>query len=371
MKLPVPEPLVGLCSLYTPHSGRHKGSFQACFNPGYRSKWGTFYNELNTPYSSDWVLLLKLVLDHMYFANTPAHYLITDPSHLPQESLRFFATNANWMDALLDGALSVANHLEQDDDSIRTAIKTAINKYLDTILIDPILGFKLQIPTYGFFLRSGIVTRSPGLVVKAPRTDPDPRAPILQQENLTKDDMLVLFDWIPSDPDFATLSFIQPPHQQYFAVSPNVDADNFKIEYTKVYTTIVQPYGPARKDPLGDIEWKRNEAADPVFDWDSRMFVFPNYADNVPNYLKNNMPKGDVCSTFPCAALMGIQLNDLIYQMEIFIKDQTSPTPIKILEDRQEQPARTLKMLSRRPTQNWPKNRNKETRTKKAVTNHV
>lgn len=179
----------------------------------------------------------------MYFANIPAHYLITDPSHLPQESLRFFATNANWMDALLDGALSVANYLEQDDDSIRTAIKTAINKYLDTI--DPILGFKPQIPTYGFFFRSGIVTQSPDLVVKAPRTDPDPRAPILRQENLTKDVMLVLFDRIPSDPDFTTLSFIQPPHQQCFAVSPKVDADNFKIEYTKVYTTVVQPYGPA------------------------------------------------------------------------------------------------------------------------------
>lgn len=78
------------------------------------------------------------------------------------------------------------------------------------------------------------------------------------------------------------------------------------------------------------------------------MLVSPNYADNVFNYLKNSMPKGDVCDTFPCAALMGIQLNDLIYQMEIFIKDQTSPTPIKTLEDRQEQPERTLKMLSRR-----------------------
>ena len=38
----------------------------------------------------------------------PFHYLIPNPALLPPESLRFFHLDDNWVDALVDGALSIA-----------------------------------------------------------------------------------------------------------------------------------------------------------------------------------------------------------------------------------------------------------------------
>lgn len=110
-----------------------------------------FYNEHNRPFSTDWALMLKWILDRMYFVGLPAHYLITDPAHLPAESLRFFSIDANWVDAFVDGSLSICCHLEPQDDDIRTAIKGTIEEFRKTP--DPVLGYAPQIPTYGFLLR--------------------------------------------------------------------------------------------------------------------------------------------------------------------------------------------------------------------------
>ena len=57
------------------------------------------YDELNSASSADWMIVLKWVLDKMYLYSIPAQYLITDPSHLPPESLRFFHVDRNWTDA--------------------------------------------------------------------------------------------------------------------------------------------------------------------------------------------------------------------------------------------------------------------------------
>jgi hypothetical protein len=110
-----------------------------------------YYNEHNRPYSTDWALMLKWILDRKYFVGIPAHYLITDPAHLPSESLRFFYVDKNWVEALVDGALSICCHLEQDDDQIRTAIKTTLDDYIR--MQDPDIGYAPQIPTFGFLMR--------------------------------------------------------------------------------------------------------------------------------------------------------------------------------------------------------------------------
>lgn len=81
------------------------------------------YNEHNTPYSTDWMIVLLWVLDRYHLVDVPAHYLITDPSHLPQEGLRFFTIDHNWVMAMIDGGLSLANHLDQTDDRVRNASK--------------------------------------------------------------------------------------------------------------------------------------------------------------------------------------------------------------------------------------------------------
>ena len=47
------------------------------------------YNEHNTPLNMDWAVVLRWLLDHLFLVNVPSHYLITDSSRLPGESIRF------------------------------------------------------------------------------------------------------------------------------------------------------------------------------------------------------------------------------------------------------------------------------------------
>lgn len=290
------------------------------------------YNELNQPNSSDWAIVLKWVLDKLFFIDIPAHYLITDPSNLPVESLRFFAIDKNWTDAFLDGALSIANHLEQTDDTVREAIKAQIQTYLNTT--DPVLGYKPPIPTYGFFLRSQIVTQFPDLIVTAPREEGNIEPPILRQINLSTDVMLVLFDRMPSGPDFTTLTFTQPPHQQCFSASVNVNPNSFETSYRKIYTTTNQPSGKDRKEPLGQYTWIKGAPPTTdhsvVFDWETRLLIFPNFAQDVLDYLNKYSPTGAFSDDTATSALMGIQLNDPMYQLEIDLPTSLS-TDLKVV----------------------------------------
>jgi hypothetical protein len=39
-----------------------------------------YYNKHNQPFSTDWAIMLKWILDKMSFTGIPAHYLIMDPT---------------------------------------------------------------------------------------------------------------------------------------------------------------------------------------------------------------------------------------------------------------------------------------------------
>lgn len=123
------------------------------------------YNEFNLygENNTDWSAILKWITDKLYLGDIPAHILFPDPSFIPEESIRFFYIDDAWMDCLIDGALSVGNHLEKDDDRIKTAVKQWYNMYLKTTIKDTKL--KPQIPCYGFILRSQIVKVMPDLKI--------------------------------------------------------------------------------------------------------------------------------------------------------------------------------------------------------------
>jgi hypothetical protein len=181
------------------------------------------YNEINIPNNTDWSLILTWIVNKLYLYNISAHYLITDPSHLPKESIRFFYIDPTWLDSLIDGALSVGNHLERDDDVVRQAMKYNLNKYFATPIDKDHHPFTPQIPTYGFLLRSAVVQAFPNLQVHAPwpgstPANSDPRAETLRLEPLDKDLLMCLFDRLPGSPNFASgITISQPPHQQRFA----------------------------------------------------------------------------------------------------------------------------------------------------------
>ncbi|KAF2217280.1 hypothetical protein CERZMDRAFT_32491 [Cercospora zeae-maydis SCOH1-5] len=290
------------------------------------------YNELNAPYSTDWMVVLTWVMDKLYLHDIPAQYLIIDPSYLPPESLRFFFIDPNWLDAYLDGALSVANHMEygDGDDPIRRSIKMAINAYLKSTI--PKLEYSPQVPSFGFLLRSEVVSRFPDLRVEVPLAAQTAKtgAPILMQRNIDKGTMFCLFENVPSTDGFDRLIFTQPPHQQSFIVGTELDEHELVIDYKRIYTRgSSTAEGVDRSEPLcPKVKWLKSDVSErPVFDWATRMLLFPAWSMDLLKKLEDFMPK-DLSTTPPTpyfgekyatSAIVGTQLNSPVNELAIVL----------------------------------------------------
>ncbi|KAI1817182.1 hypothetical protein GGS20DRAFT_582688 [Poronia punctata] len=305
-----------------------------------RGRKGTaFYDGHNTPLSGDWAIVLDWVLDRMYLIDMPAHVLIPDASFLPEESLRFFHIDANWRDAFLDGALSVANYAGSD--IVRSHIKLQIVEFLKTDR--QYLDYPAQIPTYGFLLRSKLVKLFPDLKVTADRPKDDPRAPILRLENIDEEVMLCLFDRVPSQGGFDLLTFTQPPHQQCFSAAASLGLDHFETVYKRIHEDGSE-VDENRSEPLGNKTWKPGDA-NPVFIWgdepEIRTLLFPAWAEDVFREVKSGMKKlgYKFDDEVPSAALSAYQLNSSIYHMPISLPSGSgfsaemddSPQTLKLL----------------------------------------
>ncbi len=106
----------------------------------------------------------------------PLHYLVPHQSLLPAESLRFFHLDDNWVNALVDGALSVAvRNLTNGSVASRAELQAALSKivYQHRLRLqgknpewNPTERY-MDIPKSGFLLRSRIVSGWPGIEVTA------------------------------------------------------------------------------------------------------------------------------------------------------------------------------------------------------------
>ncbi|KAG8412681.1 hypothetical protein J3458_013122 [Metarhizium acridum] len=192
---------------------------------------GSIYDETNTPVSTDWMIVLAFVLDRMFLSGVPAHYLISDPTHLPIETLRFFYIDPGWVDAMVDGALSLANHSGEDRD--RVAIKAAINAYL-THNPEHQPEYTPQIPRYGFYLRSDLVSMFPDLRVEIKSVSTIGQAPLLRHEIVTDGVMMGLVGSLTSTCGSNTLYLSHQTKDEKDALEPGIvlkptDANNWFI----------------------------------------------------------------------------------------------------------------------------------------------
>ncbi|KAI1426134.1 hypothetical protein F5Y12DRAFT_310069 [Xylaria sp. FL1777] len=315
-----------------------------------QSTTGGIYDETNDPLSTDWMIVLSWLLDRMFLAGVPAHCLIPDPTYLEPESLRFFRIDSNWVDALIDGALSLGNHYGDDED--RRAIKEAFNDYLNHTPDGQ--DQPVQIPSYGFYLRSDLVTMFPDLRVevladnaaltaagKAALTG----APLLRHEIVTDGVMMAFMDRLPGSDQFSSLVFTQPAHQQRFAVARGLDTTQVKVDIRRQYTVdqSIRETDSKRHDALTQIIYKPGDANN-IFSWDAqsgsglndlRVIWPPRFAavqlkelqDNMGSY--NNTPYFD--DSTPTSALFAMQLNDPIYNLTIDLNSHTKSGTIATL----------------------------------------
>jgi hypothetical protein len=296
---------------------------------------GTIYDETNTPVSTDWMAVMAWVLDRMFLVGVPAHYLILDPTHLEPESLKFFYIDPNWIDALVDGALSLGNHMGVDKD--RVAIKTALNDY---IRHKPHFQMHTpQIPAYGFLLRSDLVTMFPDLKVNTlpePKVQPPTRAPLLRHEIIADGVMLAFLDQPPASDTWNGLVFTQPPHQERFAVSSTLEVDSALLDIRRQYT-VDRKLDPDRYQILETLPVKPQDV-DNFFVWgstasltDLHILRLPRFAKQQLEILKKKMPAKYFNDDTATSALLAMQLNDPIYSLTIGLTTASSQAALRSL----------------------------------------
>lgn len=155
--------------------------------------------------ATNWLGQLSLLRD------VPINYLVPDEKMLPAESIRFFYLDPNWVESLLDGAISVGlNSYIPQEKTIQNSLHQAAKPVLENKIYDSaatirpgLLGIS-QIPELsirtvitGFILRSFLVNNIPGLeiipYVKSKKGAPE-KTKILKMEKFGSDsDTLICF----------------------------------------------------------------------------------------------------------------------------------------------------------------------------------
>jgi hypothetical protein len=161
----------------------------------------------------DWLTQLTLLY------GVPFEYLVADPRLLPPESLRFFYLDRNWLDRLVDGALSVAT-LSTAEAIFNEAFFTAVYAVIEESQQALRAAMRGETPsatvgtggTYsGLLMRSVVVSGWPGLEVAA--TKGGQPVALLRMDRLSDSVLLILFEDVPD-----TVNIIEPGEGLHFGV---------------------------------------------------------------------------------------------------------------------------------------------------------
>ncbi|KAM7207810.1 hypothetical protein V8F20_001852 [Naviculisporaceae sp. PSN 640] len=299
----------------------------------------------------DWVTIHNWLADKLYLADIPPQYLIPEASFVPPKAIRFFYIDDFWLDCLIDGALSVANHLDRDDDILRRDVKERFNDYLQTPV--PGTGIKPQIPSYGFILRSKIIKTMPDLRITVKWAVPDPkdkaRHPVCRYTRFDETTLFCLLDRQPEELDYIELS--QPAHQQRFSLGfalfgPRPSDDDktttlpgrLKFKLRKLYTGTenvpikgewqmeADKRQPAMaKDPKDAGKLDQTQA---WYNWDTRCIQLRKMMADMTLLLQRpkgeriepdqtKVPDGEYDDTVANSCALGIELNDPSYYFTI------------------------------------------------------
>jgi hypothetical protein len=116
--------------------------------------------------------------------NLPFNYLVPDPLMLPEESIRFFWVDNQWLECLSLGALGLG---ESGTSNEADKQRYLVNK-------ENAFGKTFQGVVTGFFLRSTVVSEFPALNVKGLGQNPEQQLNVLRKDNLSDTVLMYLFD---------------------------------------------------------------------------------------------------------------------------------------------------------------------------------
>lgn len=146
---------------------------------------------------ADWLAQKSLLY------GVPFNNLVAASNLLPDESMRFFYLDQNWVEALLEGALSIGMQTSRDvlfaeysKDILYDSVEIAGQAYRASLTGTTATTPTEDLPTSGFLMRSALVAGWPGLSVKGLDANGD-LLQILRMELLSSNVLLVLFYGIP------------------------------------------------------------------------------------------------------------------------------------------------------------------------------
>lgn len=180
----------------------------------------------------DWLKGLYLLV------GMPFNNLVPDERLLPRESIRFFYVDRNWLEAMLDGALSIGIQSSRDNE---------LQQVLRDLVRNPPGGEAsascqtVVCPRAGLLLRSAVVSGWPGLEVRA-YGGSDGQKPlelevaILRMDRLSSDVLLCLFEKVP-----AWIEFNEPKQGLHFGVE--VQDGEQKISLRQASAPVGKPTG--------------------------------------------------------------------------------------------------------------------------------
>ncbi|MCG8476296.1 MAG: hypothetical protein MI784_12585 [Cytophagales bacterium] len=158
-------------------------------------------NELKSELQSitNWLANLQLL------AGVPFDHLVPAEQMLPVESIRFFYVDQNWLNSLMDGAISVGVQCSKEskmngvmsgiiNESLAATVKSMRNKLLGKSLGMTEPDSEKEAIT-GILIRSELVSGWPGLVVKARSGNTTLKT--LRMDRLSKNVLLCLFLDVP------------------------------------------------------------------------------------------------------------------------------------------------------------------------------
>lgn len=164
----------------------------------------------------DWLAKLTLLY------GVPVEYLVPDYRMLPVESIRFFYLDQNWLDRLVDGAISVGVLSTKDTifnqtffQSIYDQVNDAQQTFRASLKSVDASRVASQTPgtISGLLMRSQIVTDYPGVEINGYDED-GTLLPILRMDRLSSSLLLCIFNGVP-----ANVEFIQPSEGLHFGIN--------------------------------------------------------------------------------------------------------------------------------------------------------
>jgi len=272
-------------------------------------------SEVNIATNPDFAAVYSWILDKVQLGNIPAQYLIPDPAFLPEETVRFFYVDAYWTDALIDGALSLANHLglAPDKDTARTAIKEAIKKCLTTP--DATIGRRhVQMPRCGLLIRTALLVQFPDMAINLKSSEITSQPNILIQKRIAPDAMYLLLDALPPGPQCIT--FTIPPHQRPFRVGESLTDRFLEVVVTELDTACEGPSDVRPGDSRRNVKFFPDGKPANVFDWKTRTLNSAIFA----KYIVDQVGVRGTCyltEDTPISAIMPLQLEVPILQLDI------------------------------------------------------